>query len=136
MRKIYLLMLPALLSGMTVTARSLSPSEALGRVAGDMQLRQSRGALAPVMTVGTDGAPALYVFNRPEGGWMIVSADDVAAPVIGFSDSDSGAIRRIFRKISEAGSNRAAGRSARLLFQVRRHIQDRVRQTVSLSLNW
>ena len=87
MRKIYLLMLPALLSGMTVTARSLSPSEALGRVAGDMQLRQSRGAVAPVMTVGTDGTPALYVFNRPEGGWMIVSADDVAAPVIGFSDS-------------------------------------------------
>lgn len=87
MRKIYLLMLPALLSGMTVTARSLSPSEALGRVAGDMQLRQSRGTVAPVMTVGTAGAPALYVFNRPEGGWMIVSADDVAAPVIGFSDS-------------------------------------------------
>ncbi|WP_260985248.1 Spi family protease inhibitor, partial [Bacillus pumilus] len=41
------------------------------------------------MTVGQADAPALYVFNRPEGGWMIVSADDVAIPLVGYSDSGS-----------------------------------------------
>lgn len=80
-----------MLGGMPANARSLSPSEALGRVANQQVSRSSGAALtaAPVMTVGTADAPALYVFNKPEGGWMIVSADDVAAPVIGYSDTGS-----------------------------------------------
>ena len=89
MRKSVLFLSLALMTGMTATARSLSPSEALQRVTGQSVSRSARAALAsePVMTVGSAGTPALYVFNKPDGGWMIVSADDVAAPVIGFSDS-------------------------------------------------
>lgn len=91
MRKSVLFLSLALMTGMTATARSLSPSEALQRVTGQSVSRSAGAALAsePVMTVGSAGTPALYVFNKPEGGWMIVSADDVAAPVIGFSDSGS-----------------------------------------------
>lgn len=89
MRKSVLFLSLALITGMTATARSLSPSEALQRVTGQSVSRSAGAVLAsePVMTVGSAGTPALYVFNKPEGGWMIVSADDVAAPVIGFSDS-------------------------------------------------
>lgn len=89
MRKSVLFLSLALMTGMTATARSLSPSEALQRVTGQSVSRSAGAALAsePVMTVGSAGTPALYVFNKPDGGWMIVSADDVAAPVIGFSDS-------------------------------------------------
>lgn len=89
MRKLFLFFSLALLSGAGAAARSLTPSEALGRVTGQAVVHVSRSASAPalVMTVGTDDTPSLYVFNRPEGGWMIVSADDVAAPVIAYNDS-------------------------------------------------
>ena len=84
MRKpLLLLSLAVMLGGPTAAARSLSPAEALGRVTGQSVSRSTASAsVAPVMTVGQADAPALYVFNRPEGGWMIVSADDVAIPLV------------------------------------------------------
>ncbi|MBO4689525.1 MAG: C10 family peptidase [Paludibacteraceae bacterium] len=33
--------------------------------------------------------PALYVFNKPEGGWVIVSADDNTVSILGYSDEGS-----------------------------------------------
>ena len=33
--------------------------------------------------------PALFVFNKPEGGWVIVSADDNAVDVLGYSNEGS-----------------------------------------------
>ncbi len=30
--------------------------------------------------------PALYVFNKPEGGWVIVSADDQSTAILGYSE--------------------------------------------------
>ena len=30
--------------------------------------------------------PALYVFNKPDGGWVIVSADDQSTTILGYSD--------------------------------------------------
>ena len=44
---------------------------------------------------GTDGltravtAPAFYVFNREGGGFVIVSGDDTATPILGFSETGS-----------------------------------------------
>lgn len=36
----------------------------------------------------TDAAPAFYVFNRvPEGGFIIIAGDDVAAPVLAYSNT-------------------------------------------------
>ena len=72
-----------------VAARSLSPSEALARAL------NNTGATAgahrapvhktPLMTVGAQDSPALYVFDQGEQGYLIVSADDVAAPILGYS---------------------------------------------------
>lgn len=73
-----------------VTARTLSPAEALERALGT---GNQTGALrapsrtAPLMTVGSQESPALYVFDQGKQGYLIVSADDVAAPVLGYSDS-------------------------------------------------
>lgn len=39
------------------------------------------------MTIGADDTPAVYVFTPNESGYLIVSADDVAAPVLGYSDT-------------------------------------------------
>ena len=74
---------------MWATARSLNPSEALSRALGRQQAGVSRSDIdaRPVMTVETDGLPTLYVFDKAGKGYVIVSADDVAAPVIGYSDS-------------------------------------------------
>ena len=44
---------------------------------------------------GTDGltrsvtAPAFYVFNREGGGFVIISGDDTATPILGFSETGS-----------------------------------------------
>ncbi len=32
---------------------------------------------------------ALYVFNKPEGGWVIISADDIARTVLAYSDEST-----------------------------------------------
>lgn len=76
------------------SAEPLTPEDALQRartsgakvasVTGSRQLTLSH-------TLKTDaGAPALYVFDRPsESGYMILSADDVASPVLGYADSGS-----------------------------------------------
>lgn len=37
----------------------------------------------------SNGQPAFYVFNIENGGWVIVSADDVYSPIIGFSPDGS-----------------------------------------------
>lgn len=86
----------ALLSLMNTAAdaRTLSPAEALARVApGDTPSRlnpsRSSAATVPLMTVGSPTAPAVYVFDNAGGGYLIVSADDVAAPLLGYSDSGS-----------------------------------------------
>lgn len=77
---------------MSASARTLTPSEALKR-AGDMGrgITTSRASEMPkpIMTVGQQDTPALYLFNKAEGGYVIVSADDVAAPVLGYSDTGS-----------------------------------------------
>ena len=86
MRKNILLCSLLLLPGITAVARTLSPSEALSRACG-VSASRSVGGADPVMTIGDKDAPTMYVFNRPDEGWIIVSADDVAAPVIGYSNT-------------------------------------------------
>lgn len=89
MRKSLLILSLALAATGVAEARSLSPSEALARA---LSTEGTTAAKAPVrkmplMTVGSEEIPALYVFDRGEQGFMLVSADDVAAPVLGYSDS-------------------------------------------------
>ncbi|MDE6528558.1 MAG: C10 family peptidase, partial [Muribaculaceae bacterium] len=74
-------------------ARTLTPEEALQRVKNDNGMKralQSDASASPqlVQTVRTSaGMPAVYLFNRSEdAGYMLVSADDVAMPLLGYSD--------------------------------------------------
>lgn len=79
---------------LSVIAAPLSPDEALRRAQADgpRRVMQKGGeSLTLAFTATTElGTPSLYVFNRPAGeGFMILSADDVAYPVLGYTDSGS-----------------------------------------------
>ena len=90
MRKSFLFIsLAAVMAAPVASARTLSPSEALDRATAEAVMPVSRSGGSPelIMTLGSDEAPAIYVFNRSGKGYMILSADDVAAPVIGYSDN-------------------------------------------------
>ena len=84
--------LAGILAVVTISASAspLTPEQALERLS-DSSARHLRVASAPIlsMKVGPDSeAPALYVFNRTDSnGFLVVSADDCAAPLLGYSDS-------------------------------------------------
>lgn len=90
MKKLYLTTgLLALLVTMGSPAKTISPEEALGRVAGAGMKAPALKGERPVLvhTALTDGgAPAVYVFNNANSGYMVLSADDIAYPVLGYSD--------------------------------------------------
>lgn len=75
-------------------AAELTPEQALQRL-GVEALPQSatRGGFTrtPVYTeIAPDGLAAIYVFeNSNQNGYLLVSADDVAAPLLGYADSGS-----------------------------------------------
>lgn len=81
-----LLLTASVLSIFTVSAwgRTLSPEEALRRVS-----PESRSSLAVEQLVDTRqmlGQPVYYVFKSADEGFMILSADDCGAPLLGYSD--------------------------------------------------
>lgn len=78
-------------------ARSLSPAQALSRALTDgdtpasvSQMRAPSRVQADItLNVLNSNEPALYVISRGEGnGFVIVSADDAVAPLLGYSDND------------------------------------------------
>lgn len=78
-----------LLLSMPVMARTLTPDEALARFA--QNARGSKAAPASALrlahTANGDNGPAVYVFNRGENaGYVLLSADDVAMPLLGYAD--------------------------------------------------
>lgn len=54
-----------------------------------LELVWSYGA---VSTRSSQSAPAFYVFNNPSGGFVVISGDDVARPVLGYSRTGSFAV--------------------------------------------
>ena len=82
--------------GINAEARQLSPAEALDRVAkeskGGAAVRQGQRAAAykgisPKMTLrDRQGNNCVYLFSDG-GGFMLLSADDCAAPVLGYGDT-------------------------------------------------
>ncbi len=67
----------------------LSPDQALARaLSGGPAKAASLDGAAPrlVYTDVFDGQPASYVFEKAKGGFMLLSADDAVAPVLGYSD--------------------------------------------------
>lgn len=91
-----------LLGSLIAEARTLSPEEALDRVFSDSQTSspakvrsatrttESRKLVRTTLTT-LDGEPAVYSFDLTDkgSGYMIVSADDLAYPLLGYSDSGS-----------------------------------------------
>lgn len=90
MNRIILAGLGLLCSGV-ISATPLTPEQALSRM--------SSGAPAKLRSVNmtetrlaytarsASGDPVAYVFNRPDGGYVLLGGDDVAYPVLGYSDS-------------------------------------------------
>lgn len=74
-------------------AREISPQEALIRAKADSPAVMTRNAAKgePRLAhtaVTENGRPAVYVFNNSGGqGYMALSADDAAAPVLGYADN-------------------------------------------------
>lgn len=87
----YYLTLSLMLLGLCAWGRTLSPEEALSRAASDNGVRRvaAKAKANPklVYTASTEsGDPAVYVFADNKSGYMILSADDVAYPVLGYAD--------------------------------------------------
>ena len=84
----------ALLCSVFAQAESLTPDQALKRANGTQEARSMAARRAPgvrpklVFTqVTKNGEPAAYVFNYAgNNGYMILSGDDVAMPVLGYND--------------------------------------------------
>lgn len=77
-----------------VSAETLTPAQALDRLNNDTSVRKvrsGRGAPALVHTqMATDGTPSVYLFNEAgDNGYLAVSADDLAMPLLGYADSGS-----------------------------------------------
>lgn len=76
--------------GLGAWAGPITPEEALGRLSADGRLKiaAKNGSPRLVHTAVTDkGASAVYVFNQPDNkGYLLLSADDVAIPLLGYAD--------------------------------------------------
>ncbi len=74
--------------GMYASAGHVSPAEAIARIQGDVTVKTlgTNNMPVPMLTVNSSsGIPGIYVFNS-ESGFLILPADDCAAPLIGYSD--------------------------------------------------
>lgn len=93
------LLLAAAAATGTAGARTLTPEEALGRAEasaagnGGNGPAKARARLAGARLAHTartqSGDPAVYVFENAKDGYILVSADDCAYPVLGYSDNGS-----------------------------------------------
>ena len=88
----------------TAMAKELSPEEALGRVLKSEVRKASKQGDSPrLLEVSYDrsGTPALYVFSYSgETGFMLVSASDAVAPLIGYSETNSFSIKNMPSNLS------------------------------------
>lgn len=81
-----------LLAANSMSADVLSPQEALSRAAGHGMSRVFGEKASPKLVhteKAQNGDPAVYVFSGVENrGFMILSANDIAFPVLGYSDEN------------------------------------------------
>lgn len=91
MNKYLLSLLSALSVAGLISAETLTPEQALKR-AGLSKITPTRSMnTLPVFTSLTkSGEPTVYIFdNLHTDGYIMISADDVAAPILGYSDNSS-----------------------------------------------
>jgi len=91
-----LLSLAALMAPAVMMAETLSPQEALQRALSDSQARKavssSNSTTPRLLYTEMDvysADPAAYVFSRGNEGFMVLAADDIAAPLLGYSDQSN-----------------------------------------------
>lgn len=90
-KKILFLLSAAAMTASSISASPLTPDQALARAekAGMMKAVSTAGNALnpmPVYTAGNE-TPLYYVFENKQSGFVIISADDVAVPVLGYADS-------------------------------------------------
>lgn len=87
------LLLASVLIAVPAWARTLTPDEALQRAQSDAPAKvAAEAARARLVKTGytSQQQPAYYIFdNAGDKGYMILAADDVAMPVLGYSESGS-----------------------------------------------
>ena len=76
----------------TISARHLTPEDALARVYKSTQvnprIKKAANKVRLVHTMTSGSLPTVYVYNqRDNDGFMILSADDTAPAILGYSDS-------------------------------------------------
>lgn len=95
MNKLLLTSILGAISFLPISSAPISPDDALGRLSGVRAPLKSPAAapakcrLAYTSYSSINNAPAWYAFNNEAGGWLILPADDVAAPLLGYSDAGS-----------------------------------------------
>lgn len=81
------------IAALAAQAKTLTPAEALARAGATSGIHKAAGIKASqarlVYTGNAQGEPALYVFDKPAAndGYLILSADDLAYPVLGYADN-------------------------------------------------
>lgn len=90
MRRLFL-SLASVSATMSLLAAPLTPDEALNRLEGfsPFKLPGHASAQPQLVFTGADklGEATYYVFNRPGQGFMVLSADDCAVGLLGYTDS-------------------------------------------------
>ena len=89
MKKILFVLVSALFPVQSVNAEFVKPEKAAGyaQVFLGMKDAPEPENMSSLRAQGRDGnaEPEYYVFNNPQGGWVIIAADDRVNPVIGYS---------------------------------------------------
>lgn len=78
-------------TALSINASPISPEEALGRLvtSGPTKLKTEIGGLHLIHTSLFKEYPTAYIFEKKNGGFLILSADNNAYPILGYSDSGS-----------------------------------------------
>lgn len=88
----HLLLFVSMLLALPAWARTLTPAEALQRTQGNMHIKSDSKRQPRLVKTGYTAKqlPAYYIFDHTDcNGFMVISADDVAMPLLGYSDSGS-----------------------------------------------
>lgn len=94
-----LLFLAALLPALCLSARVLTPEEALSRAETELSSQEAPIKLlstspfqaAPLLTIENSGQPTVYMFGKHvPGEYLVVSADDAVEPILGYGSSNYG----------------------------------------------
>lgn len=79
--------------GLSTAAAPVTPEQALSRLSSDGPNRTASRNGSPQLVhtaVTGKGVPSVYVFNQSgNNGYMLLSADDIAYPLLGYSDNGS-----------------------------------------------